>query len=86
MFVCTKCGVCCKNIDKIPELADFDLGNGICKYLTKENTCAIYLTRPDICSVEKMYEKKYKNFYSKDEYEKLNPDACKILQKNFKIK
>lgn len=62
MFICTKCGICCKNIDKVPELADFDLGNGTCKYLTKDNTCAIYLSRPDICSVEKMYEKNIKIF------------------------
>lgn len=30
--------------------------------------------------------KKYKNFYLKDEYEKINIKGYKILQKNSKIK
>ena len=57
MFVCTKCGICCKNIKNIPELAVFDKGNGICVYLSKDNLCMIYKNRPDICNTDKMYEK-----------------------------
>lgn len=43
MFNCNKCGLCCKNIDKIPELKEFNLGNGVCKHLTNENLCNIYV-------------------------------------------
>lgn len=80
MFICTKCGLCCRNINKIPELASFHNGDGICKYLTKDNLCAIYSIRPNICNVSKMYELKYKLLMSREEYEQMNTDGCKTLQ------
>lgn len=80
MFVCTKCGLCCRNIGKIPELASFHTGNGICIHLSDDNLCSIYATRPDICSVEKMYESIYKAIMSKTEYEKMNMEGCRVLQ------
>ena len=79
MFVCTKCGLCCRNIDQIPELAAFHSGNGVCIHLTKDNLCDVYDHRPDICNVEKMYQLKYKALMSKEEYEKMNLEGCKIL-------
>ncbi|MCI8645668.1 MAG: YkgJ family cysteine cluster protein [Firmicutes bacterium] len=60
MFICTKCGLCCRNIDKIPKLAGFHIGDGVCIYLSEDNLCNIYSTRPDICNVEKMYNLYYK--------------------------
>jgi Fe-S-cluster containining protein len=80
MFPCTKCGLCCRNIDTIHELKDFDKGNGICIHLTEDNLCNIYDERPDICNVEKMFERKYKRLMSKDEYYRLNLEGCKKLQ------
>lgn len=80
MFQCTKCGICCKNIDKIPELEEFHTGNGICIHLTSNNGCDIYQNRPTICNVEKMYELKYRRFMSKEEYERLNMEGCRMLQ------
>ncbi len=80
MFQCTKCGICCKNIDKIPELAEFHTGNGICIHLTSDNVCDIYQNRPTICNVEKMYELKYRRIMSKEEYERLNMEGCRMLQ------
>lgn len=80
MFKCTKCGICCRNIDKIPELSGFHTGNGICVHLSDNNLCNIYSNRPDICNVEKMYELKYKTLMSKEEYETLNMEGCRILQ------
>ncbi len=80
MFKCTKCGICCRNIDKIPELAEFHTGNGICVHLSDNNLCNIYPNRPDICNVDKMYEQKYKTLMSKEEYETLNMEGCRILQ------
>ena len=60
MFPCTNCGLCCKNIKDVKELKNFDRGDGICKYLDLEtNLCTIYDTRPDICNIDKMFEKKY---------------------------
>ena len=80
MFICTKCGLCCRNIDGIPELDDFHIGNGVCIHLSEDNLCYIYSTRPDICNVEKMFELYYNKIMSKSEYEKLNLKGCKTLQ------
>ena len=84
MFECDKCGLCCKNITNIKELVDFDRGDGICKHLNIDmNLCTIYHNRPDICKVDTMYEKVYKEIYTKDEYYELNYEACEFL-KNIK--
>lgn len=80
MFVCTRCGLCYRNINRIPELADFNRGDGVCIHLSDDNLCDIYSTRPDICNVEKMYESKYQKMMSKVEYEKMNTEGCRILQ------
>lgn len=78
-FSCTKCGECCRHIDKIPQLASFDSGNGICIYL-KDNLCSIYNHRPDICRVDVMYKKYYWQYYTIEEYYLLNQYMCDFLQ------
>lgn len=80
MFVCTKCGLCCKNIDTIPELEKFDMGDGVCIHLSNDNLCNIYAVRPDICNIDRMYELFYKTILSKEEYERLNIEGCRALQ------
>lgn len=85
IFECTKCDICCRNIDKIPELSKFHTGDGACIYLSDENLCKIYLSRPDICNVEKMYETYYKRIMSKEEYVQLNMEGCRVLQNISKI-
>lgn len=80
MFLCTKCGLCCRNIGNIPELKEYDTGNGICIHLTEDNLCGIYTERPDICHVEKMYQQKYKYLMTKDEFDRMNREGCKKLQ------
>lgn len=80
MFVCVKCGLCCRNIGDIPELADFHTGDGVCIHLSGDNLCDIYPNRPDICNVEKMFELYYKKKMSKLEYEKMNTEGCNALQ------
>lgn len=80
MFVCSKCGICCKNIDKVPELSNFHNGDGICIHLTSNNLCDIYENRPAVCNVEKMFQQKYKEVMTLEEYEKRNLEGCRILQ------
>ena len=53
MFLCDKCGLCCRNIDKVPQLKEFHNGDGICKFLTN-NKCSIYESRPLICNIDKV--------------------------------
>ncbi|ANV97456.1 flagellin N-methylase [Helicobacter enhydrae] len=80
-FPCTSCGACCKNIAQIKELEAFDLGNGVCKHLDlASNLCRIYEKRPEICRIDRMYEKTYHRFYSKEAFYALNIKSCKILQ------
>lgn len=86
MFPCTSCGLCCQNISQIEELKEFDLGNGICKYLDLiNNSCKIYESRPDICRVDKMYNIKYNNLFTKNEFYIENAKACNLLQDKYKL-
>jgi len=86
MFPCTKCGLCCQHIETIEELKDFDVGNGVCKYFnTIDNSCSIYETRPDICRIDKMYEIKYKYFFTKNDFYIENAKICNKLQETHKF-
>ena len=77
-FQCDKCGICCKLLKGIPQLAAFDRGNGVCIHL-KDNLCSIYESRPDICNVEKMYVF-FKEQMSEEEYLQLMSNSCKVLK------
>ena len=82
MYVCSKCGTCCRNL-KLSELyADLDRGDGVCKFLQEDNLCSIYSNRPDKCNIDKMYELLFKNVYSKDDYYAMNYKSCKYLREN----
>ena len=83
-FQCDKCGICCKLLKGIQQLAAFDRGDGVCIHL-KNNLCSIYDTRPDICNVEKMYAS-FKGKMSEEEYLKLMTDSCLALKAEFKEK
>lgn len=61
IFPCTQCGACCKNISGCEELRDFDIGNGICRYLNSDNKCEIYPKRPLVCNGEYIYVTLYSN-------------------------
>lgn len=80
VFECTKCGICCEHINLIPQLAEYDIGGGVCRYLTKDRFCAIYTYRPDICNVEKMYQQYFCDKMTKEEYYRLNEEGCKKLK------
>jgi|TARA_B100000073_G_C23579571_1_gene511664 hypothetical protein len=55
-------------------------GSGVCDYLNrKTNKCSIYDTRPDLCRVDRMFEKHFKSKMSKKEFYKLNTKACHVL-------
>ena len=76
-FICDCCGLCCRHISGIKPLQDFDIGNGVCKFLdTATNRCRIYETRPDVCDVERGYKKYFSAMYTEEEYLQLNYDAC----------
>ncbi len=67
-FLCSQCGACCKNITGLGLPHN---GDGICAYLDRDNNmCSIYEERPEICRVEKIYEKYFrkKGIKKKDFY------------------
>lgn len=78
-FPCDKCGECCRNIGNIAELKEFDDGTGRCRNL-KGNICSIYDSRPEICNVEKMYERHFAAVMSREEFIELNLQACQKLK------
>lgn len=78
-FECSQCGECCKHINLIPQLVDFDNGFGVCVYL-KDNKCTIYEKRPEICRVDVMYEKYYADQFNREEFYRLNEKVCGYLK------
>ncbi len=63
--------------------SNLDRGDGICRYLDiNSKLCSIYENRPDKCNVDKIYDMLYKNTLTKEEYYKLNYEACKFIKKD----
>lgn len=79
MFYCSRCGLCCKHIDKIPQLSEYHDGDGICRYLV-DNKCSIYESRPDICNVDYVYKTFFSEIYSLQEFYELNYYVCNELK------
>lgn len=80
VFQCDKCGECCRSLKNSPIYTDLDRGDGICKYLTENNTCGIYENRPLVCRVDEGYEAFFKAVMSKEEYYMLNYNTCRKLK------
>lgn len=80
MFMCDKCGECCRNLDKSSIYADLHSGNGVCKYLDG-NMCSIYENRPLLCRVDESYDALFKNTITLENYYKLNYEFCTKLKK-----
>lgn len=64
-FPCTGCGVCCTRLTVMPEeyKATFPFvisPEGVCS-MFENGKCKVYDQRPEICRVNKMAEKQYKN-------------------------
>ncbi len=81
MFVCDKCGLCCKNLKNNDLYSDLDRGDGVCKYL-KDNLCSIYDHRPLKCNTDKFYEKYLADKISKVDFDIANYKACQFLKRN----
>ncbi len=80
MFQCDKCGACCRNVNLSPLYAELDRGDGVCRYLTG-SLCSIYGERPLLCRVDESYQNFFVGRMSKEEYYRLNYEACDKLKK-----
>lgn len=79
-FKCNQCGICCRNIGEIEELADYHNGDGICKYLLPSNLCGIYNSRPIWCNVDLYYDRFLAEEMTREEWYALNEKACAGLK------
>jgi Fe-S-cluster containining protein len=79
-FPCIKCGLCCQSIKNVHFLAEYDNGNGVCRYLV-DNICSIYNERPEICNVEQMYYLYFKKSMNENEFILANLNSCLQLAK-----
>lgn len=85
-FNCDKCGLCCRCLKdnsavKGTELESCDRGDGVCKYLTKDNLCSIYEARPLVCNVRGQYYAKYADKMTLEEYYEMQRNACEVIKK-----
>lgn len=78
VFKCDQCAECCKHINRIPEMAEYDTGNGTCKYLSN-NKCSIYNERPNICRGEYLYHLCYEGMDVDTYYDMLHK-YCELLR------
>lgn len=86
MFPCTGCGLCCQNISNIEELKEFDLGNGLCKYFdSSTNGCQMYDNRPNICRVDRMFDIKYHQYFTRENFYIENAKVCNDLQEKYNL-
>lgn len=81
-FLCTKCGLCCKNLDKVPQLDGYHEGDGICFHYDDNVGCTIYADRPDVCRVDDGYEKFFSAVISRQDYYSKNAQACNQMQQD----
>lgn len=81
MFKCDCCGLCCINLNMSEIYSDLDRGDGSCIHFDiNSKLCSVYENRPDKCNVDKMYHIYYKSTMTKEEYYKLNYEACRLIK------
>ena len=80
MFHCDKCGECCRHLPALEIYEALHDGDGVCRYLSK-NICTIYENRPLMCRVDEAYEKIFSASMTREEYYRLNENACEALKK-----
>ena len=80
MFKCDQCGACCRHVNLSSYYQSLDRGDGECKYLDG-NLCTIYEKRPLLCRVDESYMAFFRKSMSKEEYYRLNYEACRKLKK-----
>ncbi len=82
-FQCSGCGCCCSRVGKaianmkslgFPYEAKED---GSCTMLDENKQCKVYDDRPEVCSVDRMYEKYYKEmFENKKDFYTMQSEIC----------
>ena len=80
MFDCSKCGLCCRNVYRIPKLSYLADDDGVCRYLdTRTNLCTIYEERPVLCNIDMYYDIFLRDVMTREEFYKQNKVWCDDL-------
>jgi Fe-S-cluster containining protein len=69
-------------LHKVPQLAGYDTGNGVCCYLCHD-LCKIYEQRPEICNIEKMYNTFFLNAMNENDFILENLKSCVRIAQEF---
>jgi hypothetical protein len=78
-FECNRCGACCRLVNRMPELAHLDRGDGACRHMSdgpEGHGCDIYETRPTECRVDAMRPQ----VVTQAEWNRRNTEACGLLR------
>jgi len=87
MFNCDKCGLCCTQLRESSIYHELDRGDGVCQFFDEETRlCTIYLNRPLLCNVDDAHETYFKCKMSREEYYRLNYEACSNLKEKLRRK
>ncbi|MBP6598617.1 MAG: YkgJ family cysteine cluster protein [Giesbergeria sp.] len=85
MFPCTKCGLCCKQLNSSDVYSELHRGDGVCINLNLDsNLCEIYESRPLICRIIEAKEIMFPDL-DMGVYIKINNNYCLDKKKEFGI-
>lgn len=79
-YPCERCGDCCRHIDLIDDMEDYNRGDGVCKHLTADNLCEIYSERPPLCNGEYVYKKFFADMTVEDFHKQIQ-ELCKKIRR-----
>lgn len=80
MIECTRCGICCTQLDQNPLYAALDRGDGTCRHFNQpDKSCAIYANRPDICNSEIMFRRHFSHL-TPEAFIAANRSLCESIQ------
>lgn len=81
MFICLKCGECCRAVKDSEITKHLDRGDGICAHFCdNSNICTIYDSRPLICRVCEGYDVFFSKNMTRQEFYEINYKICEYLR------
>lgn len=79
-FPCNGCGKCCRLVDRSPETAWLDRGDGTCRHFDEAaHRCTIYAQRPLVCRVQDYYTVHLADRIAWDDFVQANLAICARL-------
>lgn len=80
-YPCKMCGRCCRQVHLVPEMYEYNRGDGVCIYLQTNNKCQIYEKRPNLCNGKYVYEHSFSHM-TVVEFHRLLGECCKKIQED----